>query len=408
MEKVLPAPAEPGTARWGYLALGTAAMLFMGVIYAWSILKVPLAETFGWSPSQLALNYALIFCFFCIGGMVSSVIAAKWGARITILLGGLLICFGYFALSRVTDSHVLRLYFLYGLPVGAGTGMAYNTILAWVGAWFPDKRGTCSGILMMGFGFSALVMGNLLSVLFALPGFGWRGTYLALGGSVLVVLAVCALVFRHAPPVPTPSPPAEGEGAVWWKEYTPKEMLRQPSFWKFYVYGIFTGMVGGAVFAFTYDLCLSLGASHPLATTSVGLLSACNGLSRIFTGVLYDKLGRRRTMFLGSLVVLISATTLLASILTQSLALCIFGLCITGLGYGYGPVSSAAVIHTFYGGTHFSANYSINNTKVFICSFASTLATALLTATGTYATPFVAMVGFAAVAFVLSFSIERT
>ena len=32
--------------RWGYLAIGVVAMLFAGVLYAWSILKAPLTDEF--------------------------------------------------------------------------------------------------------------------------------------------------------------------------------------------------------------------------------------------------------------------------------------------------------------------------------------------------------------------------
>ena len=33
--------------RWFYLGVGVVAMLFAGIIYAWSILKDPLAAEFG-------------------------------------------------------------------------------------------------------------------------------------------------------------------------------------------------------------------------------------------------------------------------------------------------------------------------------------------------------------------------
>ena len=37
--------------RWLMLAASVVAMLFAGIIYAWSILKVPFPEEFGWSVS---------------------------------------------------------------------------------------------------------------------------------------------------------------------------------------------------------------------------------------------------------------------------------------------------------------------------------------------------------------------
>ena len=38
------------------MGIGVIAMLFTGVLYAWSILKPPFAAEFGWGPSALALN----------------------------------------------------------------------------------------------------------------------------------------------------------------------------------------------------------------------------------------------------------------------------------------------------------------------------------------------------------------
>ena len=60
--------------RWLYLITGVISMLFAGIIYAWSILKAPLAVEFGWNPAELALNFTIMMCFFCVGGILSGVI----------------------------------------------------------------------------------------------------------------------------------------------------------------------------------------------------------------------------------------------------------------------------------------------------------------------------------------------
>ena len=68
--------------RWFYLAVGVVAMLFAGVLYAWSILKSPLAASFGWGASQLALNFTLAMSFFCIGGLAGARISKGWGIEL--------------------------------------------------------------------------------------------------------------------------------------------------------------------------------------------------------------------------------------------------------------------------------------------------------------------------------------
>ena len=64
--------------RWFYLVVGVMAMLFAGVLYAWSILKAPLVAVFGWGASELALNFTLAMSFFCIGGLLGAQIAKRW------------------------------------------------------------------------------------------------------------------------------------------------------------------------------------------------------------------------------------------------------------------------------------------------------------------------------------------
>ena len=41
------------------MIFGVIAMLFAGVLYAWSILKSPLSEEFGWGQADLAFNFTI-------------------------------------------------------------------------------------------------------------------------------------------------------------------------------------------------------------------------------------------------------------------------------------------------------------------------------------------------------------
>ena len=75
--------------RWFYLVIGVIAMLFAGVLYAWSILKSPLTSEFGWGASQLALNFTLAMSFFCIGGLLGAQISKRLGHRIALIIAGI-------------------------------------------------------------------------------------------------------------------------------------------------------------------------------------------------------------------------------------------------------------------------------------------------------------------------------
>ena len=83
------------SARWFYLAVGVIAMLFAGVLYAWSILKSPLAADFGWSASELALNFTLAMSFFCIGGLLGARLSKALGHRLALLAAGVFSAAGF-------------------------------------------------------------------------------------------------------------------------------------------------------------------------------------------------------------------------------------------------------------------------------------------------------------------------
>ena len=156
--------------RWLVLAAGTAAMLFAGIIYAWSILKVPFAEEIGFSPSTLALNFTFTMCFFCIGGFVSSQLVRLIGTRLTVIVSGVLAGVGFILSGLFAELSPILLFIFYAFMAGIGIGMAYIVIISTVNAWFPDRKGLSSGTLMMGFGASTLILGNLADMLFNLSG----------------------------------------------------------------------------------------------------------------------------------------------------------------------------------------------------------------------------------------------
>ena len=53
------------------------------------------------------------------------------------------------------------LYLGFGVLCGLGAGFAYNAVMSTMSAWFPDKQGLISGILLMGFGLSAFIVGKI-------------------------------------------------------------------------------------------------------------------------------------------------------------------------------------------------------------------------------------------------------
>lgn len=396
--------------RWFYLVIGVVAMLFAGVLYAWSILKAPLAIEFGWGPSELALNFTLAMSFFCIGGLLGAQISNRAGTGIALILSGILAASGFILTAFLRNTSVVMLYISYGVLAGIGIGIAYNVLIATVSAWFPDKKGLCSGCLMMGFGASALILGNVTDALFKST-LGWRFTYIIVGISIFVVLLLAALLLRkpnHQTVLPQPKAATKaGAEAFDRLDCTSVQMLRRPSFWMAFICISFLAAVGSSVISFAKDLALSVNAPESLAVSLVGVLSVCNGLGRILTGTLFDSIGRRKTMLCANALTICAAAVTLLAVSVGSLPLCIAGLCLTGMSYGACPTITAAFTSSFFGMKHFSTNMALMTFTVMCGSLIATVSNKVLEVTGGYTATFMMLLSLTAIAMILNLFIRK-
>ena len=396
--------------RWFYLAVGVAAMLFAGVLYAWSILKAPLAAEFGWGASELALNFTLAMSFFCIGGLLGAQLAKRIGHKIAIITSGALSALGFALTASLSGASVGMLYITYGILTGLGIGIAYNVVIATVSGWFPDKKGLCSGCLMMGFGASSLILGNAANALFQ-SALGWRTTYMILGGAICVILLLTGLLLQKpGPQTALPQPKAaKAAGAEQFErqDYTSGQMLRRPSFWMAFVCISLLAAVGSSVISFAKDLALSVNAPESLAVSLVGVLSVCNGLGRILTGAVFDVIGRRMTMLCANVLTICAAAVTLLAVSVGSLPLCIAGLCLTGMSYGSCPTITAAFTSSFFGMKHFSTNMALMTFTVMGGSLIATVSNKVLEVTGGYTAAFMMLLSLTFVALVLNVFIRK-
>ena len=396
--------------RWLILAVGVVTMLFAGIIYAWSIIKSPFAGL-GFEAEDLAFNFTLTMSFFCIGGLLSTQLVKLLGVRLTIILSGVLAGAGFVLSSLLGEGQTVLLYLTYALMAGLGIGIVYITIISSVNAWFPDRKGLSSGALMMGFGASSLVLGNLADSLFK-SDFGWRNTYILLGILLAVVLCLSAIfIKRPDSSVTLPEPKKlKGKGAENFeiKDMKPTEMIRRFTFWRAFVFLICVTAVGSSVISFSKDFILSFdGEKAALATTMVGVFAICNGLGRIITGAVFDALGRRFTMLAASLLTVLAAGITLLSAVIGSLPLAIVGICLIGMSYGTSPTVASAFTASFYGNKHFASNLGVMNFNLMCASFTATLCANILKATGGFVAPFILLVSLAAVSFALNFTIRK-
>lgn len=362
--------------RWARLLLAVVALLLAGIIYAWSFLKVPLAELYGWDPrgAQLQLNYTLTLCFFCLGGLVSGLTAKKLSSHVRMLIGAALVAAGLVIVSQLDGKNAFMLYLGYGGLAGAGIGFVYNAVIASTNAWFPDRKGIASGSMMLGFGFSATVLGNLATALFQTP-LGWRGTFLLYGLAIGVILALIGLVVRAPKPDEMPAQVAAATDGV---DYDTRAMLKRPSFWLLFVFCTILGAVGSTAIAQSGDFMRAVDANATaMVAFGASLIAVMNGAGRLIAGAMFDNLGLRKTQIFNSILLVLAPLTMLLALSAKSAWIGIVGLGLSGFAFSFSPTVTATFSLAFYGRKHFALNFPVLTLTLIPASFAATLAGSL-------------------------------
>ena len=399
-----------------YAAVGTIVLLFAGLVYAWSVIASPIAAYYPeWSKAQLSLTFTICMSFFCFGGLFGGLLSKKVNVKLNMAISGVLFFIGFFLASRAESLSML--YIGYGVFAGFASGFVYNGVMSCVTKWYADKPGFISGVLLMGFGFGSFIIGKVYQAMTpAGPGIDqWRDTFFIFGIALVVILLIGSVIIK-APgedyQAPTPAPKKVDKEAVsetQGKDFTPGQMLKRPSFWFYIIWTVTLSAAGLVLISQASGIVLEINPAAAAGTvaTVVGLISILNGIGRVICGTLFDKIGRRKTMFIVDFVFFIAIGLVIFALKSASFPMIIIAFIVSGLAYGGVTPMNSAFTREFYGAKNYPVNYPIVNMNLLVASFGSTIAGMLYDATGSFMSAMMLMLAFVVVATVSSIVIKR-
>lgn len=397
--------------RWVYAIIGVIVLLCAGLVYAWSVMSKPIgANNPDWTAAQLSLTFTLVMALFCIGCLIAGFLSKKVSPKIYLIISGILFIIGFMIASLTGDSPAM-LYLGFGIFCGLGSGFAYNAIMSTMSQWFPDKQGMISGIMLMGFGLSAFIVGKLYAFITPTDTTDtWKMTFRMMGIIVCIILIICGLIFAK-PKSDFVPPTAAKKKAVREpaSDITPGQMVRKPSFWMYYIWAIVVSAAGLVLVSQASGIATQVGpnVSDGNIATVVGLISILNGIGRVFFGTLFDKVGHKVTMILDMIIFVVAALILILAIVSGNFVFIVLGFVVGGFAYGGVTPTNSALISDFFGRSNYSMNFSLINTNLIIASFASTIAGKLFDSTGSYLATIFLMIGCVIVGFVVFFGVRR-
>ncbi len=391
--------------------MGTLTLLFLGLIYAWSIFRTPIGEMFpDWSISQLSLTFTISMIFFCLGGFAGGILSKRLSISVRMIISAVMLLIGFFVVSLMKPespgSSLTMLYIFYGVFGGGGVGFAYNGVIGTLNKWFPDKVGLASGIMLMGFGLGGLVLGSVVNSM--IGSMGVLPVFRILGIVICVVCVLAALIIKAPGDAETvelsalAAAASAGKGSkaaeepAGAKNYTAGEMLKTSRFWFFTLWAILLNSAGLLVINSAANISVAFGGTAVLGM----IVSLFNGAGRIVAGNNFDKFGRFTSTLVNNAFMLAAGILLTLGGMTGAYIFILCGLVFVGLAYGGCPTITSAYINKAFGPANFPTNFSIANFSLIpAATIGPMISSALLeSAGGSYDTNFYAIIGFSAAA----------
>jgi len=285
--------------------------------------------------------------FMYVVGRWQSVVGPRRMAAI-----GALLCGG----SALFLGHVSSMSGVYawGFLVGASSAFLYIPGLTVVQVQFPLSRGLASGLVNMSFGLSAALMSPVFTQL--LIRFSYGILTLSSGLLALIVGLLTFRLVRFPGHIMVPDAAPENQEADLPPSLGVARSLRTRAFWLLWLTYATAGAAGVAMLALATEFGLAKGLSIQTAVLVLAAFNLTNGVGRLISGFLSDRIGRNATM---TLAFLAAGTAELMFPHTNSLVTWLVLSAAIGFAFGTLFAVSAPLTVDCFGIRHFGAIFGL-------------------------------------------------
>ena len=337
--------------RYGWVVVSVSAIvnsLAWSVRSTFSVFYAALLGEFAWRRGEAALGYSLSWLLLLVFSPLAGLLYDRWGARILVPAGGLLLGVALALTGQVTT--LWQYYLAFGVLGGAGIACIQIPAAALVGRWFVRSRGAAMGVISAGASASAIIFYPLNTYLILV--FGWR-TALAIFGLLVVVVTIPLAAFLYRdPPENVNEPGGETKTAdLVAADWTLGRALRSAPFWAVFAMWGF-GVIGYQIVT-THQVAHALERGFSGATLGwvFGLGGACTVAGNVIGGSLSDRWGRGWVFALGSAIG-IAGIGCLGWLDGPEDFLLLLGYVVAGVGFGMRISLLAAIPTDLFAGRH--------------------------------------------------------
>jgi MFS family permease len=297
----------------------------LGAMFSLAIFLEPMSTATGWSRAGLSSAMTLNFLMMGLGNFGWGAASDRFGTRIVVLIGAVLLGLALTLASRATS--LLEFQLTYGIPVGLAASTFFAPMIAAATAWFEQNRSLAVALVSAGMGVAPMTISPFARWLITSYD-DWRTAMLIIGILAWALLLPAALLVRRPPARAGAASGPVDDGAG----MSVAQAFRSPQFIVLALtFAACCAAHSGPIFHMvSYALLCGIGPMSAVSIYSVEGLAGLGG--RLLLGVLGDRFGAK--------------PVLIAGLMVQALAIVTYAF-VSQLGEFY---ALAAVFGTAYGG----------------------------------------------------------
>jgi MFS family permease len=290
--------------HYGWIIVAVGALMTcvgIGSMFSLAVFLQPISEATGWTRAGVSSAMTLDFLTMGVAAFGWGALSDRFGTRIVVLTGALLLGLGLVLASHAT--HLIEFQLVYGVLVGLAAGSFYAPMIAAAASWFEDHRSLAVSLVSAGMGVAPMTVSPFARWL--ITTYDWRTAQLTIGIAAWSLLVPASLLVRR--------PPAAGAasraGGANDPGMTVSEALRSPLFTVLALtfFACCAAHSGPIFHTVSYAISCGLPVMAAVTIYSVEGLSGLGG--RLLLGILADRLGAKPVLVAGLMVQALAAGT---------------------------------------------------------------------------------------------------
>lgn len=295
--------------RTKILFMGMFIQLTAGMLYSWSVIQPFIMKHYSLDTSAASIPFSVNLAVFVLGSILGGKLQGKFLIQKSLFIGILINFVGLALTALVPVQFPWLIIVTFGILCGIGTGIVYNTLIAAMQKYFPDRKGMATGCILCMIGVSGFILAPFIS--FLLNNYSLTLMFVIIAFVTLAVGVIGAFFIKNPPEgYMADYNPNTVKVASTSKNYEPKEMLGT----KYYYLIAFAMLCAVLGFMLINPQFVVMSKERLItstqALTAVMFASVFQAMGRLVVPSISDKVGRKITL----LVVFICSAAIIIGI----------------------------------------------------------------------------------------------